>query len=121
MKRVVDLLLLIAAAFVACVTMLGAYLFVKVHHYSPLWVFFSFVSIVFLANAREEYRKEFRSSKFVCFVLSWIVINMVVIVVVLSFLHWVYLIPALVIEQGVFYMSAHRFFGILPSEHPRQS
>lgn len=116
-----DLLLLVASALIACVVMLGAYLFVKIHHYSPLWVFFSMLSIVILAGVREEYRKEFQSPRFIFFVLGCLVINMIVIVVVATVFGWVYLIPALFIEQVVFYMSVDRLFGVKPSRHRHQS
>src|SRR5215813_9172853 len=102
-----------------CVVGVGAFAFAEIHHYNPLWVFFSGISIAFLAGAREEYRKEFRSPKFVLFVFVWLAINIGVIVVVLSFLRWVYLIPALIVEQGLFYMSAHSLFGVRPER--RQS
>lgn len=121
MRRLVDLLLLVASALMACVVMLGSYLFVKIHHYNPLWVFFSILSIIILAGIREEYRKELRSPRFVFFVLGCLVINIVVIVVVASFLGWVYLIPALFIEQVAFYMSVERLFGVKPSPRRRQS
>jgi hypothetical protein len=106
---------------VACVLMFGAYLFVKIHHNSPLWVFFSMLSIIILAGIREEYRKELRSPRFVFFVLGCLVINVVVIVVVASFLGWVYLIPALLIEQVAFYMAVERLFGVKPARRRRQS
>lgn len=69
-----------------CVIMLGTFLIVKIHHYNPVWSFFIMISIIFLAGIREEYRKEFRSPKFVFFVLGWVVINVIVIILVLSFL-----------------------------------
>jgi hypothetical protein len=112
--------LLVGAALVVCVVGVGAFIFAEVHHYNPLWVFFSGISIVFLAGAREDYRKEFRSPRFVFFVLVWLVINIVIIVVVLRFLRWVYLIPALIIEQGLFYKSAYSLFGVRPGSS-RQS
>jgi hypothetical protein len=104
----------------ACVVMVGAYSFVLIYHYSPLWVFFSFISILIVVAVKEEYRKEFGSPKFRFFVLGCLVINIVVIVTVTIFLGWVYLIPALLIEQGAFYVSVERIFGVKPSRlHPK--
>jgi hypothetical protein len=120
LKRIVDLLLLVASALMACVVMLGAYLFVKIYHYSPLWIFFSFLSILIVVGIREEYRQEFRSPQFLFFILGCLVINIVVIVVVATFFGWVYLIPALFLEQIVFYMLVDRLFGVKPSRR-RQS
>jgi len=79
-----------------------------------LWVFLSLVSIGFLAFVREEYRKELRSVRFVLFVCCWLVVNLVVVIVVLGSFGWLYLIPALLLEQFFFYMTAYWLFGLQP-------
>jgi hypothetical protein len=61
----------------------------------------------FVVGAREDYRKEFRSVRFVLFVSGWVVINVVVVVVILGAVGWLYLIPALLLEQFLFYMTAY--------------
>jgi uncharacterized membrane protein len=81
---------------------IGAFIIAQVRNPNPMWVFFSLISITFVAGAREEYRKEFRSVRFISFVCGWLVINMAVVVVVLSYLGWLYLIPALFGEQVLF-------------------
>jgi hypothetical protein len=77
-------------------------------------VFLSFISIGFFVGVREEYRKEFRSVRFIFFVCGWLVVNMTVFVVVLSSFGWVYLIPALFAEQVLFYVTAYWLFGLQP-------
>lgn len=106
--------MLVASALGVCVVGVGAFAFAKIHHYSPLWVFFSGVSIGIVAMAREQYPREFRSPRFLLLVFAWVLINIALIVVVVSFLRWVYLIPALIIEQGLFYKSAYSLFGVRP-------
>jgi len=56
-----------------------------------MWAFLGLSSIGFFAMAREEYRKEFRSIRFVRFVC---------VLVVLAYFGWLYL------EQVLFYMTA---------------
>jgi 4-amino-4-deoxy-L-arabinose transferase-like glycosyltransferase len=113
-KRVLDLFYLVGAALLVCILGGGAFIVTEVHHISPLWVFLSFISIGFFAGAREEYRKEFRSVRFIFFVCSWLVVNMAVFVVVLGYFGWLYLIPALLLEQVIFYMTAYWLFGLRP-------
>jgi hypothetical protein len=82
-------------------------------------VFVGLVSFGFLAGVSEEYRREFRSVRFVLFVLAWVVIEMAVIIAVLASLGWLYLFPALFLEQVLFYMSAHWLFGLHPHRERR--
>jgi fatty acid desaturase len=74
----------------------------------------SFISIGFFAGAREDYRKEFRSPRFVAFVCGWAVINVMVFIALLSLFGWLWLIPALLLEQFLFYMTAYWFFDVPP-------
>ena len=104
--------LLVASALVVCGLGMGAFVFAELHHLNPLWVFLSLISINFFAFAWEEYRKEFRSTRFILFVVGWIVINVLLVVTVLASLGWLYLVPALLLEQLAFYMSAFWLFGL---------
>jgi len=120
-KRLLDLCLLVGSALTVCVVALGAFLVAEIRHVNPLWVFFGLISIGFFAGVREEYRKEFRSVRFVFFLLAWLVINMAVIVGVLASFGWLYLIPALFLEQVLFYMTAYWLFGLeRPSRRGRR-
>lgn len=99
-----------------CALGVGAFIVADMHHVNPLWLFLSFISIGFVAWAREEYRKEFKSIRFLIFLFGWLVVNFVVVVVVLSSFGWLYLFVALFVEQVLFYMSAKWFMGLpLPS------
>jgi hypothetical protein len=120
-KRIVDLCLLIGSALMVCVLGVGAFAIAEIRHINPIWVFLSLISIGFFAFAREEYRREFRSVRFILFVCGWIVINMAVVVSVLASLGWLWLIPALLLEQFLFYMSAFWLFGLRPPGSGRQS
>jgi hypothetical protein len=120
-KRILDLCLLIGFALIACALLLGSFLAAEIRHINPVWVFLSWGSIVFFAGAREEYRKEFRSIRFILFVCGWIVINMIVFVVVLASFGWFWLFPSLFLEQVLFYMSAYWLFGLRPPAHARES
>ena len=71
-------------------------------------------SIGFFAMAREEYRKEFRSIRFVRFVCGWLVINMAVFLVVLAYFGWLYL------EQVPFYLTYAQIHGSRRSSLPNQ-
>jgi hypothetical protein len=79
-----------------------------------MWIFVSLISVVFFAGAREEYRKEFRSVRFVAFVCGWIVVNVAVFILILGFFGWLWLIPVLLFEQFLFYMTAYWLFGLRP-------
>ena len=114
LKRILDLCFLVGSALIVCVVAGAAYIVAEIRHINPVWVFFSLVSTGFFAGVREEYRQEFRSVRFVLFVLAWLVINMGMIVVVMSFHGWVYLIPVLFLEQVLFYMTAYWLFGLRP-------
>jgi hypothetical protein len=105
-KRLVDFALLIGSALLVCVVLLGAFLFTETRGFSPLWVFLGSSSVGFFAFAREEYRGQFRSFRFVFFVLCWLIINLIVIVIVLGSFGWLCLFVALFIEQVLFYMGA---------------
>jgi hypothetical protein len=119
-RRILDWCFLVGTALIVCVLLLGAFLVTEVRHISPMWVFLSWVSIVFFAGVTEEYRKEFRSVRFIFFVCGWLVVNMAVFVVVLSSFGWLYLIPALLLEQVLFYMTAYWLFGLQPPLRRRE-
>lgn len=120
-RKILDLCLLIGFALIACALLLGSFLAAELRHVNPVWVFLSWASIVFFAGAREEYRKQFRSARFVLFVCGWIVINMIVFVAVLASFGWFWLFPALFLEQVLFYMSAYWLFGVRPPARGRES
>jgi hypothetical protein len=112
--RVLDTLYLVGVALLVCAVGVGAFAVADLYHINLLWVCVSLISVGFVAFAREEYRKQFRSRRFVAFVCGWVVINVGVFIFFLGFFGWLWLIPALLIEQFVFYMTAYWFFGVLP-------
>jgi hypothetical protein len=113
-KRLLDLCLLIVSGIIVCVLAVGVFIVSEIKHINAFWVFLSLASIVFFAWVKEEYRKEFRSARFVFFVCAWLVVNMTVIVLVLGSFGWLYLFPALFFEQVLFYMTAYWLFGLEP-------
>jgi hypothetical protein len=106
-KRIADLCVLVGSALLVCVLMGGAFLLADIYQVNPLWVFVSLLSVLVVATAREAYRKEFRSVRFVAFVCGWVVVNAVVFILILGFLGWLWLIPVLLFEQFLFYMTAY--------------
>ena len=114
-SRILDMFYLVGAAVLLCVLSVGAFIVADIYHVNPLWIMVSFISVGFFAGAREDYRKELRSPRFVAFVCGWIVINVIVFIALLSFLGWLCgLIPALLLEQFLFYMTAYWFFDVPP-------
>jgi hypothetical protein len=113
-RRILGFSWLLGSALLVCVVGVGAYVIADIRHINPAWVFLSLMSIGFFAFASEEYRKEFRSVRFVAFVCGWVVVNLVVVVVVVGSFGWLYLIPALLLEQFLFYMTAYWLFGLPP-------
>jgi hypothetical protein len=112
-RKVPDLFYLVGIALLVCALGIGAFAVADIRHINPLWVFLLLVSLGFLAFAFEAYRNEFRSPRFVFFVVVWLAVNLAVLVFVGSF-GWVYLAPALLLEQFLFYMTAYWLFGLLP-------
>lgn len=119
-KRILDLCLVVASALVICVLGVGAFAIASIRHVNPIWIFLGLISAGFFAGVREEYRKEFRSARFVLFVLGWLVINSAVVVVIVAFLGWIWLFPVLFLEQALFYMSAYWLFGLKPPLRRRE-
>jgi len=113
-KRILGLCLLICAALLVCVLGVGAFMLAEIRHIQPLWVFVSLISIGFFVGAREEYRREFHSARFLFFVCFWLVVNAAVFVAVIAYLGWLYLIPFLFAEQVLFYMAGYWLFGLEP-------
>jgi hypothetical protein len=113
-NRIADMFYLVFAALLVCVVGVGAFLLADIWHANPLWVFFSLASLGILAGAREDYRKQFQSPRFVAFVCGWAVLNVVVFISVLGLFGWLWLVPALLLEQFLFYMTAYWFFGVQP-------
>ncbi len=113
-SRMLDLTYLIASALSVCTVGVGAFIFAEIHHFNPLWVFLILVSIGFLAGAVEEYRTKLRSASFIAFVCSWLFIHLIVVVTIWGSFGWLYLIPALLFEQVLFYMTAYWLFGVRP-------
>jgi hypothetical protein len=113
-KGILDLWFLVGSALIVCVLGVGAFSIAEIRHINPLWIFLSLISIGFFAGAFEEYRSEFRSARFVFFVCGWILINITVVVMVGSY-GLLSLIPALLLEQFLFYMTAYWLFGVQPS------
>jgi len=119
-SRILDLCFLIGSALMVCVLGVGTFVIAEIRHINPIWVFLSLISIGFFAFAKEEYRREFRSVRFILFVCVWIVVNMAVVVSILASFGWLWLIPALLLEQFLFYMSAFWLFGLQPPSHRRE-
>jgi uncharacterized membrane protein len=119
-RRILDLCLLVGSALVICVLGVAAFAIASLRHVNPIWIFFALISAGFVAGVREEYRREFRSGRFVLFVLAWLVINIAVVVVVVSSFGWFWLFPALFLEQAFFYMSAYWLFGLEPPLRRRE-
>jgi len=119
-RKILDLCYLVGSAVLVCAVGLGAFAVAEIRHINPLWVFLSLISLGFVVFAREEYRKEFRSVRFVLFLCGWVVTNIVVVVVVMGLFGWLYLIPALLLEQVLFYMTAYWLFGVEPPRRRRQ-
>lgn len=115
-KRIRDSFYLIGTALLVCALGVSAFELADTRHINPLWIFFPLLSVLFSAMAWEEYRKEFRSVRFILFVLGWMIINLAVLVVILSSFGWLYLIPALLLEQFLFYMTAYWLFDLQPSK-----
>lgn len=116
-SRILDTFYLICAALLVCVIAGGAFLLADIYHVNPLWILFGLISVSFVAGAREDYRKEFRSPLFVAFVIGWVAINVIVIICVLAAFGWLWLIPALLLEQVLFYITASWLFDVpLPSK-----
>jgi hypothetical protein len=113
-KRVLDFWFLVGSALIVCVLAGGAFVIAEIRHINPIWVFLSLISISFFAFAKEEYRREFRSVRFILFVCVWVLVNMAVVVGVLGAFGWLWLIPTLLLEQFLFYMTAYWFFGVHP-------
>ena len=112
--RILDTFYLVGAALLVCVFAGGALLLADTYHINRLWIFASLISVVFFAGAREDYRKEFRSPRFVAFVGGWVVINVIIFIVFLSLFGWLWLVPTLFFEQFLFYMTAYWFFDVPP-------
>jgi len=119
-KRILDFCFLVGSALIVCALGGGAFLIAEIRHINPMWVFLSLLSVGFFAGAREDYRKEFRSVRFIVFVCGWLVINMAVFLVVLAYFGWLYLFLALFLEQVLFYMTAFWLFGLRPSFRRRE-
>ena len=118
-SRMLDRFCLVGSALLLCLVGIGTFVFTEIHHFSPVWVFLSLISIGFFAFAFEEYRKEFRSPRFVAFVCGWLFVNCVVVVTILGSFGWLYLILALLLEQFLFYMTAYWIFGLEPPSRSR--
>jgi hypothetical protein len=119
-RRILDLCFLIGSALILCALGVGAFVIAEVRHTNPIWVLLSLISIGFFAFAKEEYRSEFRSVRFILFVCGWIVINIALVVSVLASFGWLWLFPVLFFEQVLFYMSAYWIFGLQPPGRGRQ-
>jgi len=113
-SRILDSFYLVGAALLVCLLGCGAFLLADIYHVNPFWVLFGLASVGLLVGAREDYREQFRSPRFVAFVCAWAVINIGVIILCVSLFGWLWLIPALLLEQFLFYMSVYWFFGVNP-------
>jgi hypothetical protein len=113
-KRILDLCFLIGSALLLCVVGGGAFVITEIRHISPMWVFLSLISIGFFAAVGWDYRKEFRSVRFVLFFCGWLVVNIAVFVEVVASFGWLYWIPALFLELFFFYATADWLFGLKP-------
>jgi hypothetical protein len=118
-NRILDMLYLVGAALLVYALGGAAFLVADIYHVNPLWVIVSLISVGFVAGASEDYRKEFRSPRFVAFICGWVVINLVVFIVFLSFLGWLWLMPVLLVEQFLFYMTGYWLFGVSPPSKRR--
>ena len=120
-SQIADKFYLVGSALLVCVVGVSAFVAAEIYHLNPLWVFLAIISIGFFAFVREEYRRELRNARFVAFVCGWLLVNCIVVVSVLASFGWLYLIPALLLEQFLFYMTAYWIFGLEPPSRNRGS
>jgi hypothetical protein len=118
-SRILDGFFLVGSALLVCAVAGGAFVFAETRHFNPLWVFLALISIGFFAGATEDYRKELRSARFIAFLSIWLLVNCLVVVSILASFGWLYLIPALLLEQVLFYMTAYWIFGLQPPSRNR--
>jgi hypothetical protein len=116
--RIKDLCLLVGTALLVCLLAGIAFLVADIYHVNPIWIIVSLISVGFSAGAREDYRKHFRSVSFIAFVCGWLVVNAAAFILVLSLFGWLWLIPVLLFEQFLFYMTAYWLFGFRPPLGP---
>ena len=119
-SRILDGIYLVGSALLVCLVGVGAFVFAEIHHLNPVWLFLSLISIGFFAGVTEEYRKELRSAPFFAFLCGWLFVNCIVVVTILASFGWLYLIPALLVEQVLFYITAYWIFGLLPPSRNRR-
>ena len=116
-----DLLGLLGVAFVVITIGCGAYVLAEKLGISSVWVYLAGVSIAFYATLGWDYRREFRSVRFVAFFCSWLAIHLTVFIFVVNRLGWLYWVVALFFEIFFFYATAGWFFGLKPPLRSRRA
>lgn len=114
-RRIADLALLVGAAFLVSAGLVAAFAVLDALHGNPIAVFVAVIAVVFVLSAKREFRREFRSPKFIMYACFWAGVYMVLFVVVLSTWGWLFLVPAFFGIQVVFYLTTDWLFGARPA------
>jgi hypothetical protein len=113
-KEFLDLLMVLGTALVVIALGGGALLLADRYHINFVWIFFVCLCLGFFAQVGWNYRREFRSIRFVLFFCCWLLIHLLVFVFCVAFLGWVYWVLAVSVEIFFFYATAYWIFGLKP-------
>lgn len=113
-KEFLDLFAILGAALLLIVVAVGAYFLADKYRIDSVWVYLGEISVGFFATVGWDYRKEFRSIRFVIFFCFWLFAHLCIFVFVVAYLGWLYWLLALTVELFLFYGTAFWLFGLLP-------
>jgi hypothetical protein len=118
-KEFVDVLLVLGAALLVILIACGAYVLAGRYHVNSSWVYLGEISLGFFVTVGWDYRKEFRSVRFVIFFGGWLFAHLTIFVFVVAYLGWLYWLLALSVELFLFYGTAFWLFGLRPPPRRR--
>ena len=119
-SRLSDTLALVACSMLVVVLAVGSFFAADAYHIGVIWIAAFWLSIGFFATVGWDYRREFRSARFVFFFMAWLVPHLLIAIFVLTYLGWFWYAAAVVVELFLFYLSLSLVFGLKPPRRRRR-
>jgi hypothetical protein len=110
-KKLLDRFALVGLSLLSIAAGTGVFLWADEHHISDASVYGAWASVIFLGIVGWPFRSKLKSPRFLAFLLVWLLIHVFIFLLVVSYLGFLYYIPAVLLELWVGYTLAILQFG----------
>src|SRR5258708_39453253 len=111
-ERLLDYLALLGSALLLIGLGAGWFRLADKYHVYVLWIFLGWMSLLFFVVVGRNFRRQLRSTSFVLYFLTWLLLHLLIYTFFLLYSSWFYWLLVLPIELWIGYTAAYALFGL---------